>query len=136
MRTITLLLYSITLIIQRDILILITNCIFCKENITSMLIWFYIRDIKNFTITGVNFTIICTLPASIIAVNVTDLKLQNILLNNCGKNQSAYFNSTYFSLEFLNYLIKSASIHQFFSTTAFQSLLIISILHLMLEILE
>ena len=44
-----------------------------------------LRDIKNFTITGVNFTIICTLPASIIAVNVTDLKLQNILLNNCGK---------------------------------------------------
>ena len=59
-----------------------------------------LKDIKNFTITGMNFTIICTLPASIIAVNVTNLKLQNIHLNNCGKNQSMYFNSTYFSSEY------------------------------------
>jgi len=61
-----------------------------------------LKGISNFTITGLNFTIICTSPASITAVNVTDLKLQNIILVNCGKNKSMYFNSTYFSSNYKN----------------------------------
>ena len=59
-----------------------------------------LKNINNFTITGMNFTIICTSSASIAAVNVTNLKLKNIYLNGCGKNQSAYFNSTHFSSEY------------------------------------
>ena len=61
-----------------------------------------LKGISNFTITGINFTITCTSPASITAVNVTDLKLQNINLVNCRKNKTMYFNSTYFSSNFKN----------------------------------
>ena len=44
-----------------------------------------LKDVSNFTITGVNFTITCTSPSSVTVVIVTDLKLQNIILANCGK---------------------------------------------------
>ena len=34
-----------------------------------------LKDISNFTITGINYTVTCTSPASITAVNISDLKL-------------------------------------------------------------
>ena len=57
-----------------------------------------IKDIDNFTIIGPRIgqsTIICTSPATIVIMNVNDIKFQNIDLLNCIKNQKNFFNTSY-----------------------------------------
>ena len=57
-----------------------------------------IKDVDNFTITGIGqFTIICTLPASIVIINVNNIKIFDIKLINCTKNCKHYFNITSFT---------------------------------------
>ena len=56
-----------------------------------------IKDIDNFTITGPTIgqgNIICTSPASIVVMNVNNIKFQNINLINCIKDHKDYFNTS------------------------------------------
>ena len=58
-----------------------------------------IKDFNNFTITGPKIgqcTIICTSPASIVVINVNNIKFQNINLINCIEHHKDYFNTSYF----------------------------------------
>ena len=58
-----------------------------------------IKDINNFTITGPTIgqcNIICASPASIVAVNVNNIKFQNINLINCIKDHKDYFDASNF----------------------------------------
>ena len=57
-----------------------------------------IKDVYNFTITGIGqCTIICTSPASIVIMNVSNTEILNINLINCTKNCKVYFNITFFT---------------------------------------
>ena len=51
---------------------------------------FIINSTINFTIAGNGSAIICTPPAGIIIVNVTNFKLMNINLVDCGNNNYHY----------------------------------------------
>ena len=54
------------------------------------------KDISNFSVIGMDqCVIICTSPASIVIVNVSNVTLQNIKLINCIKCHKDYFNVTY-----------------------------------------
>ena len=56
------------------------------------------EDINNFSVIGIDqCVIICTLPASIVIVNVCNVTLHNIKLINCTKHHKDYFNVTYFN---------------------------------------
>ena len=58
-----------------------------------------IKDIDNFTITGPTIgqcNIICTSPASIVVMNVNNIKFKNINLINCIKDHKDYFNASNF----------------------------------------
>ena len=57
-----------------------------------------IKDIDNFTITGPTIgqcNIICTSPASIVVMNVSNSKFQNINLINCIKDPKDYYNTSH-----------------------------------------
>ena len=57
-----------------------------------------IKDVDNFTITGVGqCTIICTSPASIVIMNVDNAEFQNFNLINCIKNHKDIFNKPFFN---------------------------------------
>ena len=59
------------------------------------------KDISNFSVIGVDqCVIICTSPASIVIVNVSNVTLQNIKLINCMKHHSDYFDVTYLYLQY------------------------------------
>ena len=54
-----------------------------------------LKDISNFSMIGIDqCVIICTSPASIVIVNVSNVTLQNIKLINCMKHHNNYFNVT------------------------------------------
>ena len=58
-----------------------------------------IKDVDNITIIGPTFgqcNIICNSPASVVVMNVNNIKFQNINLLNCTKGQKDYFNTSYF----------------------------------------
>ena len=59
------------------------------------------KDINNFFIGIVQCVIICTSPASIVVVNVSNVTLQNIKLINCMKHQDDYFNVTYLISQYM-----------------------------------
>ena len=57
-----------------------------------------IKDIDNFTITGIDHCIIlCTAPASVVIVNVSNIKILNVDLTNCINSHKDYFNISYFN---------------------------------------
>ena len=58
------------------------------------------RDITNFSVIGygINQCVFsCTSPASIVLINVSSVKFQNINLINCTKHPKEYFNTTYYN---------------------------------------
>ena len=60
------------------------------------------KDISNFSVIGIDqCVIICTSPASIVMVNVSNVTLQNIKLINCMKHHDDYFNVTYLVLQYI-----------------------------------
>ena len=55
-----------------------------------------LKNISNFTLTGINFTIIhCISHVSVMVVNVTNFKFENIKLVNCGKSQETFLYSDF-----------------------------------------
>ena len=55
-----------------------------------------LKDISNFSAIGIDqCVIICTSPASIVMVNVSNVTLQNMKLINCMKHHNDYFNVTF-----------------------------------------
>ena len=57
-----------------------------------------IKDIHNFTITGIGHcTIICTPPASVVIMNANNIKILNVDLINCINNHKDHFNISYFN---------------------------------------
>ena len=70
-----------------------------QYHISSDLIF---KDISNFSVIGIDqCVIICTSPASIVMVNVSNVTLQNIKLINCMKHHDDYFNVTYLNSQYM-----------------------------------
>ena len=60
------------------------------------------KDISNFSVIGIDqCVIICTSPASIVMVNVSNVTLQNIKLINCMKHHDDYFTVTYLNSQYM-----------------------------------
>ena len=60
------------------------------------------KDISNFSVIGIDqCVIICTSPASIVMVNVSNVTLQNMKLINCMKHHYDYFNVTYLISQYM-----------------------------------
>ena len=56
------------------------------------------KDINNFSVIGIDQCVImCSSPASIVIVNVSNVTLHNINLINCTKHHKDYFNATHFN---------------------------------------
>ena len=60
------------------------------------------KDISNFSVIGIDqCVIICTSPASIVMVNVSNVTLQNMKLINCIKHHDDYLNLTYLISQYM-----------------------------------
>ena len=77
------------------------------------------KDIKNFPLIGIDHCVItCTLPASVLIINVTNFVFQNIKLMNCIRSQKEYFNDsqTHFDSIYARDTVPFSEITQYYTS--------------------